>query len=107
MKKFNLLFALIIGMCLSIPCFAHRNIKLAGTWKRMEKSNLQNAPVLVWLEDNGKDIIVQFLDNLGPVNVSIAVSDSITFQMFVEATEMSTHIISNERNRVEGVLGDY
>lgn len=104
MKKLKFLSLLILGMCLSIQGFARKNVVLKGSWNRVEKSISPNIPVQIWLEDNNKDITVQFLENLGPVNISIVSSEgNVTSNITIDAIKSSTHIITldNELNSLD------
>ena len=110
----------LVCICLAVPCFARRNIELAGSWKRIEKSYSTEIPIQVWLEDNNKDIVVHFLENLGIVDVSILASNgSIIYNTTIEATRMSLYsvilaaelkkgeyeiVVSNEFSIVKGMF---
>ena len=120
MEKLKILFIALACICLAIPCFARRNIELAGSWKRIEKSCSSEIPIQVWLEDNNKDIVVHFLENLGIVDVSILASNgSIIYNTTIEATRMSLYsvilaaelkkgeyeiVVSNEFSIVKGMF---
>ena len=120
MEKLKIVFIALACICLAIPCFARRNIELAGSWKRIEKSCSSEIPIQVWLEDNNKDIVVHFLENLGIVDVSILASNgSIIYNTTIEATRMSLYsvimaaelkkgeyeiVVSNEFSIVKGMF---
>lgn len=120
MKKLKFLSLLVLGMCLSIQGFARKNVVLKGSWNRVEKSITPNLPIQVWLEDNNKDITIQFFENLGPVNITIVTSDgNIMYDTVLGTTEMSTFsielddtlinneyriIVSNVKNTVSGLF---
>lgn len=120
MEKLKIVFIALACICLAIPCFARRNIELAGSWKRIEKSCSLEIPIQVWLEDNNKDIVVHFLENLGIVDVSILASNgSIIYNTTIEATRMSLYsvilaaelkkgeyeiVVSNEFSIVKGMF---
>lgn len=102
MKKLKILLILILGSCLSVPCFAWRNIELAGTWKRMEKAGSLKIPIQVRQEDNDKDITIQFLENLGPVDICITTLEGcVIYGTTVDAVKMSTFLITLDNNREE------
>lgn len=120
MEKLKIVFIAMVCICLAVPCFARRNIELAGSWKRIEKSYSTEIPIQVWLEDNNKDIVVHFLENLGIVDVSILASNgSIIYNTTIEATRMSLYsvilaaelkkgeyeiVVSNEFSIVKGMF---
>lgn len=120
MKKLKFLSFLVLGVCLSTQVFARKNIVLKGSWNRVEKSIALNIPIQIWLEDNNRDITVQFLEKLGPVDISIITSDNnIVYSTTIDASKSSTHIIaldnklgslnyqvfiSNKNNRVQGLF---
>lgn len=120
MEKLKIVFIALACICLAVPCFARRNIELAGSWKRIEKSCSSEIPIQVWLEDNNKDIVVHFLENLGIVDVSILASNgSIIYNTTIEATRMSLYsvilaaelkkgeyeiVVSNEFSIVKGMF---
>lgn len=120
MKKLKFLSLLILGVCLSTHGFARNRIVLKGSWNRIEKSITPNIPIQVWLEDNNRDITVEFLKNLGPVDISIITSEgNIVCNTVIDGGEFSTHIItldteldnldyeiivSNKDNMVQGLL---
>ncbi len=120
MEKLKIVFIALACICLAVPCFARRNIELAGSWKRIEKSYSTEIPIQVWLEDNNKDIVVHFLENLGIVDVSILASNgSIIYNTTIEATRMSLYsvilaaelkkgeyeiVVSNEFSIVKGMF---
>lgn len=120
MEKLKIVFITLACICLAVPCFARRNIELAGSWKRIEKSYSSEIPIQVWLEDNNKDIVVHFLENLGIVDVSILASNgSIIYNTTIEATRMSLYsvilaaelkkgeyeiVVSNEFSIVKGMF---
>ena len=120
MEKLKIVFIALACICLAVPCFARRNIELAGSWKRIEKSYSTEIRIQVWLEDNNKDIVVHFLENLGIVDVSILASNgSIIYNTTIEATRMSLYsvilaaelkkgeyeiVVSNEFSIVKGMF---
>lgn len=90
MKNFKLL---LILACVTIPLsgFARKNIKVRGMRDKEEKSITLSSPVKAWLEDNGKELSLQFYRNLGPVKVIITNSSGkIVYEVIVEATAMSS-----------------
>ena len=120
MKKLKFLSLLVLGMCLSIQVFARKNVVLKGSWNRVEKSITLNLPIQVWLEDNNKDITIQFFKNLGLVDVSIiSFEGNVIYNTVIDAGESYIHFvtlnkelnsldcqifISNKDNQVQGLF---
>lgn len=120
MKKLKFLSLLVLGMCLSIQVFARKNVVLKGSWNRVEKSITLNLPIQVWLEDNNKDITIQFFKNLGLVDVSIiSFEGNVIYNTVIDAGESYIHLvtlnkelnsldcqifISNKDNQVQGLF---
>ena len=95
MKELKMVFILVFFVCLSVPCFARRNIELAGSWKRMEKSYSAEIPILLYLEDNNKEISIQFLENIGYVEVCVtASSGAIIYNMTIDSSKVSTQLVA-------------
>lgn len=120
MEKLKMVFLITVCLSLSVPCFARKNIELAGSWKRSEKSISPKLPILVWLEDNNKDLMVHFLENLGPIDIRvIALDGNIIYSNTLDAVELSTYkiafcdndnidgcqiIVTNKFNMVNGLI---
>lgn len=97
MKELKVVFILILCVFLSMPCFARRNIELAGSWKRIEKSYSTEIPIRIYLEDDNKEISIQFLENIGCVDVCITTSNGyIIYNMTIDSSEVPAQIIKLE-----------
>lgn len=120
MKELKVVFILILCVFLSMPCFARRNIELAGSWKRIEKSYSTEIPIRIYLEDDNKEISIQFLENIGCVDICITTSNGcIIYNMRIDSSDVPTQfvklnevskcssykvIISNELNVVSALF---
>lgn len=95
MKELKVVFILVLCVFLSVPCFARRNIELAGAWKRVEKSYSAEVPILLYLEDNNKEISIQFLENIGCVEVCVTTSSgAIIYNMAIDSSKVSTQLVA-------------
>ena len=61
---------LLLIALLSFPCFAKKRIYLQGNDKG-SKSVIPLLPIQAWLEDNNKDLLLEFSTNLGTVQVTV------------------------------------
>lgn len=120
MKELKVVFILILCVFLSMPCFARRNIELAGSWKRIEKSYSTEIPIRIYLEDDNKEISIHFLENIGCVDICITTSNGcIIYNMRIDSSDVPTQfvklnevskcssykvIISNELNVVSALF---
>lgn len=115
MKRLKFLSLLILGVCMSIQGFARINIVLKDSWNRVQKSVISNIPINIWLEDN-EDLIVQFTENLGPIDICITTLDgNLLYRTTMNATSNSTNLIkldnmenkiyvSNKDNLLQGLI---
>lgn len=88
-------------MALSLPCFARKPIKWKGHWKTNVKSIIPEFPINAWVEDNNKDLLLEFSANLGPVEVIVTNSaGEVVYKQFME-TQPSV-VISLEEEVREG-----
>ena len=65
---------LLLIALLSFPCFAKKRIYLQGNDKG-SKSVIPLLPIQAWLEDNNKDLLLEFSTNLGTVQVTVTNSE--------------------------------
>lgn len=105
MKIFRLL---LLVACVAIPLsgFARKNIKVRGMRDKKEKSITLTDPVEAWLEDNGKDLSLQFYRNLGSVKVTVTnLSGKTVYEATVDAAAMSSwHIVLGNISKGEYML---
>ena len=71
MKTSQKLGCLILILALSTPCFAKKEVKMDGKWEKGTKSITSTLPIHGWLEDNNKDLLLEFSTNLGTVQVTV------------------------------------
>lgn len=94
MEKLKIVFIALACICLAVPCFARRNIELAGSWKRIEKSYSTEIPIRIYLEDDNKEISIQFLDNIGCVDICITTSNGcIIYNMTIDSSDVPTLLV--------------
>lgn len=91
---------LCIGLILlsALSCFAEtEEIKFIGEWKKV-KSIIPQLPIRAWIEDNNKDLLLEFSSNLGSIEVIVTNStgDIIHMQSVDTKITSSTIISLNE-----------
>lgn len=104
-------------MAISIPCFAKKKVELNGNWDGRIKSIIPELPIQAWLEDNNKDLLLEFSTNLGTVQVTVTNSEgevvyeqsvvtqpSILISLDKEVKEGSTIVITDGDNLVYGEI---
>lgn len=104
-------------LALSIPCFAKKDVPLYGEWKGKIKSIIPELPIQAWLEDNNKDLLLEFSTNLGTVRVTVTNSEgevvyeqsvvtqpSILISLKEEIKEGSSIVITDGDNLVYGEI---
>lgn len=66
--------SLMLILAISVPCFA-KKVELKGDWDLRIKSIIPKLPIQAWLEDNNKDLLLEFSTNLGTVQVTVTNSE--------------------------------
>ena len=107
---------LLLIALLSFPCFAKKRIYLQGNDKE-PKSVIPLLPIQAWLEDNNKDLLLEFSTNLGTVQVTVTNSEgevvyeqsvvtqpSILISLKEEIKEGSSIVITDGDNLVYGKI---
>ncbi len=107
---------LLLIALLSFPCFAKKRIYLQGNDKG-SKSVIPLLPIQAWLEDNNKDLLLEFSTNLGTVQVTVTNSEgevvyeqsvvtqpSILISLKEEIKEGSSIVITDGDNLVYGKI---
>lgn len=101
MNVFRKIGCVLLIATLSFPCFAKKRINLEGKWNTTPKSIILKLPIQVWVEDNNKDLLLEFSVNLGTVEVIVTNSEGeIVYKQSVEAKPSVT--ISLEEEVKEG-----
>lgn len=135
MKTFNFLLVALLSVLFSAPVMAttptkdtttttkttRPTIKIVfnGTWKRWIKSVLPSQPpVEAWADEEAKEVTLQFLENLGEVEVTLtltsgkiayketvdtATSPSLLIKLDSEET-VYTLSVGNEYNCISGKI---
>ncbi len=105
MNTLKKLGCLIFILALSLPCFARKPIKWKGHWKTNVKSIISECPISAWVEDNNKDLLLEFSANLGTVEVTVTnQAGEVVYNQFVKAEAMSPTIISLEEEVKNGYI---
>ena len=100
MKTFRKIGCLLLIAVLSFPCFAKKRINLEGKWD-VTKSVILKQPIQAWVEDNNKDLLLEFSTNLGTVKVTVTNSaGEVVYKQSVEA--QPSVVISLEEEVKEG-----
>lgn len=104
MQKYRLLF-IVVALLVSLPCFAKRQVKLMGDWIRVVRSIVPNLPIQAWVEDNGKDLLLEFSAKLGTVQVTVSnQKGEIVYSQSVEADAMTSVMVPLDKPMEEGYL---
>lgn len=113
--SFRKIGCLLLIAVLSFPCFAKKRIPLHGNIRKELKSVVSSFPIQAWLEDNNKDLLLEFSYNLGTVQVtvtnsagavvydqSVVTKPSVVISLDEEIKEGSTISITEGENLVYG-----
>lgn len=102
MRTFRKIGCLLLIAVLSFPCFAKKRINLEGKWD-VTKSVILKQPIQAWVEDNNKDLLLEFSTNLGTVKVTVTNSaGEVVYKQSVEAQPLV--IISLEEEVTDGYV---
>ena len=71
MNAIKKLGSLILVLAISLPCFAKKKVELIGRWDLKTKSITFQLPVQTWVQDNNKDLLLEFTADLGTVQVTV------------------------------------
>lgn len=86
MEALRKLGCLIFILALTVPCFAKKEVQLKGRWRNKIKSIIPALPIHAWVEDNDKDLLLEFSANLGTVEVTVTNSaGEVVYKQSVEA----------------------
>lgn len=76
---------LLLMTVLAFPCFAKKTVDFRGDWKKQSKSITDKLPIQAWVEDNNKDLLLEFSSYLGTVEVTVTDrSGEVIYQQSVE-----------------------
>lgn len=104
MDTLRKLGCLIFILALSVPCFAKKKVRLNGFWQKNIKTIIPTLPIQAWIEDNNKDLLLEFSANLGTVEVTVTNSaGEVVYKQSVEA-QPSVVISLEEKMRDGDVL---
>lgn len=101
MKAFRKIGCVLLIAALSFPCFAKKRIDFKGNWSDRFRSITPKQPIQAWIEDNNKDLLLEFSANLGTVEVTVTNSaGEVVYKQSVEA--QPSVVISLEEEVKEG-----
>lgn len=96
---------LALVLFFALPCFANKSIAFKGHWNADVKSINPQFPIQTWIEDNNKNLLLEFSYNIGVVNVIIINSEGKEVcSQSVDTKSMSSAIISLEEEMKQGDL---
>ena len=108
---------MILVLAISLPCFAKKKVELIGRWDLKTKSITFQLPVQTWVQDNNKDLLLEFTADLGTVQVtvtnlagevvynqSIVTKPSVVISLDKEIREGATVSITDGKNLVYGEI---
>ena len=117
MNAFRKIGYVLLIATLSFPCFAKKRIYLKGKWDTAPKSIIPEQPIQAWIEDNNKDLLLEFSANLGTVEVivtnlagevvykqSVEAQPSVVISLDEEVKKGSTVIIKEGENLIYGQI---
>ena len=117
MNAIRKLGSLILVLAISLPCFAKKRVEFKGNFDKKVKFITSECPICGWLEDNNKDLLLEFSTNLGTVQVtvtnsegevvykqSIATKPSVVISLEEEIGEGATVSITDGKNLVYGEI---
>lgn len=67
----NKLWCIGLALAFTLPSFAKKKVPLSGQWGKSFRSNLPQYPIQAWIEDNNKDLLLEFSSNLGSIEVIV------------------------------------
>lgn len=117
MDTIKKLGSLMLILTISLPCFAKKKVEFKGNFNKRVKTSTSELPIRGWLEDNNKDLLLEFSTNLGTVQVtvtnsmgevvynqSVVTKPSVGISLDEEIKEGSTVSITNGKNLVYGEI---
>ncbi|MEY8485701.1 DUF3244 domain-containing protein [uncultured Parabacteroides sp.] len=94
----NKLWSIGLILLFTLPCFAKKEITFKGEWLKV-KSIIPNPPIRAWIEDNNKNLLLEFSSYLGTIEVTITSSTGdIIHKQSVDTKITSSAIISLSEN---------
>ena len=101
MNTFRKIGCLLLIAVFSFPCFAKNRIDLKGKWSDRFRTSISEQSIQAWVEDNNKDLLLEFSANLGTVEVTITNSvGEVVYKQSVEA--QPSVVISLEEEMRDG-----
>lgn len=89
------LLMVALAMMIALPCFAKKKVKLEGTWQRLHRSAFEKFPVEAWVEDDNKELLLEFSKNLGTVQVTVTNSTGqVVYSQTVDTDNISSWVVT-------------
>lgn len=93
MKNFNHLCIVLVLLSISLSCFA-QPIKMYGRWNTRQKSIIQDIPIGASIDENSKELTLQFYKNLGLVYVTVSnCSGEVVYREPIDTKDIPSFII--------------
>lgn len=103
MNTFRKIGCLLLIAAFSFPCFAKKRIHLKGKWSDRFRTIISEQPIQAWVEDNNKDLLLEFSANLGTVEVTVI--NSVGEVVHKQSVKVKpTVVISLEEEVKEGYM---
>lgn len=88
-----------LALIFTLPSFAKKPIFLSGQWDRDARSIIPQLPIRAWIEDNNKDLSLEFSSYLGTIEVTVtSPTDDIIHKQSVDTKVAPSTIISLSEN---------
>lgn len=117
MNAIRKLGSLILVLAISLPCFAKKKVEFKGDFNKWVKTSTSELPVRGWVEDNNKDLLLEFSINLGTVQVtvtnsagevvynqSVVTKPSVVISLDKETKGETTISITDGENLIYGIF---
>ncbi|MDD4589334.1 MAG: DUF3244 domain-containing protein [Parabacteroides sp.] len=94
--KNKTLLIIILSIFTVLSCFAKKKIDIEAKWgSPSTRSISDNPPIQAWIEDNNKDILLNFSSFLGEINIYVTNGNGeIIYSQKIIATENSSFLIN-------------
>lgn len=100
MRVIGKIECLLLVAAFSFPCFAKEEIILRGEWEDRPRSIIPQLPIQAWIEENNKDLLLEFSVNLGFVEVIVTNSEGLV--VYDQMIEAKTSAVISLKEEVEG-----
>lgn len=93
-------------LAFTLPCFAKKEVPISGKWNKEIRTIIPQLPIRAWIEDNNKDLLLEFSSNLGILEVTVTnASGKVVYSKSIDTrVSSSTCITLNEEINKGDVL---